>query len=116
MDNNEKIYESIVDYETIHNNIKKYRILSGLSQSQLAEKSNISTKYLSRLENNHYKSHLHVYLQITDALQISIYDLINNDEEKNSFVEQIKVLTKDLSKNQKDLLLDEIKVLKKHKF
>lgn len=116
MQSNDKIYETLVDYETIHKNIKKYRIQSQLSQSQLAEKSNISTKYLSRLENNHYKSHLHVYLQIAAALNISIYDLIDNDRSNDNFIEQVKSLTRDLSRSQKDLLLDGIRILKKHKF
>lgn len=37
-------------YQTIANNVYKFRVLEHLSQSQLAEKSHISAAYVSQIE------------------------------------------------------------------
>lgn len=111
----EEIYEPMINYLTIHSNIKKFRIRAKLTQAQLAEKSNISSKYLSNLENNHYKSHLHVYIQIADALDISIYDLIEDSKQKR-FIDKFAIKIKDFSDIQKALLLDETNIIKKYNF
>lgn len=113
----DKIYEKIIDYSIINSNIKKYREKAELTQTQLAEKSHISEKYLSRLENNHYKARLHIYLQIAIALNISIYDLIGNKNNvDDNFADQINLLTKDMTDNQKEMLCESIKLIKKYEF
>ncbi len=111
------IYESCVDYSIINKNIKKYRQAAKLNQSELAEKSHITSKYLSRLENNYYKGSLHVYIQIANALNISIYDLMN--EAKNNhddFINRLVISTADMSENQKNILLESIQLIKRYKF
>lgn len=114
----ENIYESTVDYSVINANIKKYRQQAGLTQAELAERSHITAKYLSRLENNYYKSHLHIYIQIANSLNISIYDLIgdtSNNADKD-FIFQLKMLISDMSDNQKNMLLESINTIKKFDF
>ena len=113
----EGIYESSIDYSIINANIRKYRQKAGLTQAQLAERSHITTKYLSRLENNYYKSHLHIYIQIANSLNISIYDLIDDTDNKaDNFVVQLKILTADMTDNQKKMLLESINMIKKFNF
>ena len=113
----EEIYESSIDYSVINANIRKYRQKAGLTQAQLAERSHITTKYLSRLENNYYKSHLHIYVQIANSLNVSIYDLIGDTNKKaDDFVGQLKILTADMTDNQKKMLLESIGMIKKFDF
>ncbi len=110
------IYESCVDYSVINRNIKKYRKAAKLKQPELAERSHITAKYLSRLENNYYKGSLHVYVQIANALNISIYDLMNKTKDDDDFINRLLMLTADMSENQKSILLDSIQLIKKFKF
>lgn len=113
----EEIYRSSVDYSMINTNIRKYRQKSGLTQAELAEKSHITAKYLSRLENNYYKGHLHIYIQIANSLNISIYDLIGDTNNKaDDFVGRLKILTADMTDNQKKMLLESIGMIKKFDF
>lgn len=59
-------------YQTIGRNIHKFRVLNRLSQARLAEKSNISTAYISQIEC----SRLHkgitctAVMKIAEALQV----------------------------------------------
>lgn len=113
----EEIYASSIDYSVINANIRNYRQKAGLTQAQLAERSHITTKYLSRLENNYYKSHLHIYIQIANSLNISIYDLIGDTNNKeDDFVSQLKMQTADMTDNQKKMLLESIAMIKKFDF
>ncbi len=114
----EDIYESPIDYSVINANVKKYRQQAGLTQAELAERSHITAKYLSRLENNYYKSHLHIYIQIANSLNISIYDLIGDTSNTadEDFISQLKIMTADMSDNQKKMLLESINTIKKFDF
>lgn len=109
------IYDCIIKYDVLNSNIKKFRQQANLTQLELAEKSHINSKYLSRLENNYYKSHLHVYIQIAEALNISVYDLIGDiTNEKQSFIDQVKLLTNDMNEKQRKLILESIALIRKY--
>lgn len=113
----DEIFESALDYSIINANIKKYRLKAGLKQAQLAERSHITAKYLSRLENNYYKGYLHIYIQIANALNISVYDLINDTNSRtDDFIKQLELLTTDMTDNQKKMLLESINMIKKFDF
>ena len=112
--NTNEACKNIIDYAVVNANIRKYRKKAKLTQAQ---KSHISPKYLSRLENNYYNGHLHIYVQIAIALNITIYDLIGNTTDtKHDFVNQIELLTRDMTDNQKDAIFESIKLIKKYNF
>ena len=115
-DKRDDAFENIMDYAVVNANIRKFREKANLTQAQLAERSHISSKYLSRLENNYYHGHLHVYVQIVNALNISLYDLIGRDADEEALASQICLLTRDMTDNQKDALFESIKLIKKHSF
>lgn len=71
-------------YHCISANIKYYRIHSQLTQIQLAEKSQISISYLSKIEANKCNKSfsLSTLNQIANALDIDITLLLTNTEEK----------------------------------
>lgn len=116
-DKADELIDNLMDYSVVNSNIRKYREKAGLTQEQLAEKCHISSKYLSRLENNYYKGHLHVYVQIATALNISLYDLLGkiSDKEEN-FAKQIVFLTESMTYNQREALLESIELIKKYIF
>lgn len=70
-----------MDNETIYNEIgkliKKERKKVGITQEQLAIKTNYSLSFIANIESNTYQSFsLHTLYNIANALNISIHDLI----------------------------------------
>ena len=59
-------------YEMIGKNIYKFRVLKRLSQAQLAEKSNVSTAYISQIEcaRLHKGVTCTTVIKIAEALQV----------------------------------------------
>ena len=60
-----------MDFSSIGVNIKKYRLEAKMSQSKLAEKSGISTKYVSALERSEKPPSLETLVNIANALNIT---------------------------------------------
>lgn len=58
-------------YQTIANNVYKFRVLEHLSQAQLAEKSHISAAYVSQIEG------FRLHKGITCTAMIRIADALN---------------------------------------
>lgn len=66
---------------TIGQNIRKYRLARGLSNKELAEKSNISPVTLLTIEKKLvFNPRLSKTLRIAHALNLSINDLLYNTE------------------------------------
>lgn len=72
--------------------VKQLRKDRKITQEELAEKSNLSINYISRIEN---KNDLHisisVLIQLADAFHISVADLVQdtNNFESNPDIEQL---------------------------
>ena len=64
-------------YKEIGLKIAYYRKLNGISQIELAEKINISRTHMSRIETALCEPPLHVLLDIAEALDIDIKDLLD---------------------------------------
>jgi len=65
------------------NKLKEIRIKNKLTLKDLAQKTNLSTSYLSRIENNE---------RIAHALNVSVEDIffIDDKQEKKSFYKRLK--------------------------
>ena len=65
--------------------IKEYRIKNGFSQEQLAEKINISWRYLQRLEHDESKTTVKTLKKLIKVLKISDKDILKylNDIDTN---------------------------------
>jgi transcriptional regulator with XRE-family HTH domain len=75
-------YENDADlYHIIGANIKHYRELSGLTQVQLSEKSNISISYLSKIEASGCDKSISISMlnQIANALNTEIVNFFKED-------------------------------------
>lgn len=69
-------------YTIIGQAIKRYRKQRGLTQEQLADKASISLSYLTKIEavNCDQPFSLEVLLDITEVLDVSIHQLLEDIE------------------------------------
>lgn len=61
-------------------NLKYYRIANNLTQAQLAEKVNLSDKYMSDLERNKFSPSLDTIDSLSKIFNIKPYLLLKYDE------------------------------------
>ena len=76
--------------EQIGENIRAARKSKGLKQEQLAEIAGLSTNHISKLENGKSGLQLNTLIQLADALDLSLDELVFGDPEelarrKNNF-------------------------------
>lgn len=67
-------------------NLKKYRILRGLSQEKFAEKSGLHRTYISDIECFRRSISLENIQRIAAALEIEPYKLFLDEEEHHDFL------------------------------
>ncbi len=73
------------DRKYIAKKIKEYRRLCGLTQAELAEKIDISTKQISRLELGDFYPSLNTFFKIVETLNMDLNDFMlkaPNDDNK----------------------------------
>ena len=65
--------------DILKTNIKYYRIKANLTQEDLAEKADVTSKYISDLERGIFNVSLQKLEQIANALNIEAYLLLKDD-------------------------------------
>lgn len=71
-------------YEIVSKNIKKQRLLKGLTQEQLANKMSYSTQFISNIESkNHQTFSLGTLWRLALVLDINIAELFKEEDTKN---------------------------------
>lgn len=76
-------------YEIVSKNIKKQRLLKGLTQEQLANKMSYSTQFISNIESkNHQTFSLGTLWRLALVLDIDIAELFKEDDTKNKSDEE----------------------------
>ncbi len=102
-------------YSVIGKKIREYRVKNNLTQEELAEKLNISVKYISRIENGSGGVKLETLINAMNLLGIApndaFGDLIKNDDIKLQLFLSSKI--SELSKEKIEFLLSLIESLKK---
>lgn len=63
-------------YQLIGANIKKHRLTTGLSQTGLASRINLSRTSIVNIEQGRQHASVHLLWQIAESLQVKIHDLI----------------------------------------
>ena len=92
--------ENII-YE-VGNNIKTIRKSKGLTQAQLAEKINVDSKYISRLETGSSIASLSTILKLANVLDVETKVLFTFENKKKNII--LKRINKELLKiNSKEL-------------
>lgn len=75
------------------NNLRYYRIKNKMTQSELAEKSGLTDKYISDLERGLYSTNLDTLDEIAIALNVDTYKLIKFDATHTVGSNRLDVLT-----------------------
>jgi putative transcriptional regulator len=63
----------------IKNNIRKYRLLKDMTQSELAEKANVTRQTIGLIEGGGYNPTINLCLKISQVLNVTLDDLFLND-------------------------------------
>ena len=102
-------------YSALGKKIKEYRLKNHLTQEELAEKLDISVKYISRIENGSGGVKLETLINAMNLLgivpNVAFSDLIKNDDIKLQLFLSSKI--SELSNDKIDFLLSLIDSLKK---
>lgn len=67
-------------YWTLGNNVRTYRMRRGMTQEALAEKAQISTKGLQKVEAGRSGMRIDTFIQISEALRVSMDVLAGRQE------------------------------------
>lgn len=80
--------------DILKTNIKYYRIKANLTQEDLAEKANVTSKYISDLERGIFNVSLEKLEQIAEALNIEAYLLLKDDYKNEIIPTKVDMVTK----------------------
>ncbi|MDU2492066.1 MAG: helix-turn-helix transcriptional regulator [Clostridium celatum] len=89
---------------SIGDRIKKFRKENKLTQIELAKSANISRSYLADIENNRYNASVDVLKSISNALDISLVEILDESTNNTLTTKDNKSITNDLKK-----LMDEFR-------
>ena len=94
-----------LDYQEIGKNIRRYRLLQGLKQKELAERIQVSDQHISYIENAHTQVSLPTLIAIANGLQyITKYHAI---EARQSVLHQIlKGVTAEMNRRKFELVIE----------
>lgn len=107
VNNSSKIMETQENKDILGRNIKYFRFHRQLSQSALAEKSNISITFLSNIERGKMFPKVETLSRITESLDVAVYELFRTDLVPENNKEVINRFSVDITKNV-NLALEEV--------
>lgn len=104
---------STVDYKLIGNRIQKKRKELNLTQEQLANELNLTTFYISKIENGKATATLDTLAVIAYQLQLDLAYLITGTStlEKNYYVKEISDICSKATNKQLNLIIKLSKVI-----
>ena len=102
-----------VNYETVGTHIRYFRTKHKVTQEELAFRIGSSAAYVSYLENGKKKPSLHKLIQISEALNVTVNDIIygpvNNPVSRSS--NEINNLLSNYSSEKRMILIDNISAI-----
>ena len=101
--------------EYIAQRIKTARLRSGLTQEELAEKINISTQQISRIETGMYVPSLPTFLHIADVLNLTLEEFgVNNSKKENETLKNLIFLIHSFNETELECCFNNIQALIKN--
>lgn len=97
-----------MDYQALGKRVRKQRLLSDMTQEDLAEAAGISCSFVGHIERGEKKASLETLIALCNAMQVSPNVLLQ-DSLDNAFLEE------DIVAEDGKLLCDIMKVLREHK-
>ena len=111
----EEVNDMVLNYERIGVHIRVMRKKRGLSQENLAEMTEMSTKYISHIETAKKNASLESIVKIADALGITVdrllYGVQRND--KTAYEPELHEVISDCNSYEKSVILDTVAELKR---
>ncbi|WP_160676731.1 helix-turn-helix transcriptional regulator [Clostridium sp. C8-1-8] len=107
-----------VNYELLGKRIKEARLKKKLTQSRLAEMTDLSDTYISHVEKGLSKPSLETLVKISNTLETSIDFFLSNSVyvSKELLSDEFADLIKDCSNKDLKLIYDMTKLLLEHKY
>lgn len=104
-----------IDYNVIGKRIATLRRMKHMTQSQLAEKADISNNYLSHIETSRSIPSLETLMSLCSALDVTPDEILlgTKTSEKNYLVNDITQQLENCTTEQKQLILDIISLIVK---
>lgn len=106
-----------MDYETLGENIRKYRTMRKpkMTQAQLAEKVGCSDSHIGQIENARGIPSLETVVAIANTLDVSVDQLLKKDlrNQTNYFIQEILHLSEHLAPNDRVFALEVFRSLLK---
>ncbi|XPV75770.1 MAG: helix-turn-helix domain-containing protein [Desulfovibrio sp.] len=99
---------------TIGLRIKDLRTQAELSQQTLAEKADISYKYLGKIERGQVNLSVEVFLKVIKALNVNSEEILSPTETVSSAVQKAKFILSEMSEDELAMALDMLKVIREH--
>ena len=65
-----------MDYITLGKNVRKYRLILGFSQEELAGKCSCSNSHIGQIENAHGIPSLDMVVRIANSLSVTVAQLL----------------------------------------
>lgn len=117
MDNFEKKEKEII-VKNVGKRIQECRLRAKLTQEQVAEKTGISQKHISRIEQGYHDTHFYMIFKIAKALDVPIdaFAVDFEDSNVNIFLSSIKKDIHGMSCKQLEMIKDSIAIVKKYEF
>jgi transcriptional regulator with XRE-family HTH domain len=106
----------MIDYGLIGKRIQRARVAAGLTQEALVERVQISTNYLSKVENGREKPNLEMLAKISSAVGIPLTSLLADAVEgTDTYLQgEMAVLLKSCSAEQNKLIYEIAKCIVKN--
>ena len=97
----------VIDYKKVGLKIKEVRLRKNLSQENLAEKCNLSSAYISYVEQGKKRLSLKSIISIASSLGVTV-DLLLGDEAKNNNYLDLTInnIIKDCNTQEKQIIYD----------
>lgn len=107
-----------INLVNIGSRIQKRRQNLKLTQEQVAERVGITQKHLSRIEKGYHNPHFDMIIALAKVLDVPVDAFAEDfeDENVNIFLQLIKDDVKEMSKQQLNMLRENIEVIKKFDF
>lgn len=105
-----------INYYEIGDNIRKERIRLEMTQEKAAEQADISTNYLSHIENGLSKFSFKTFIKIVNALHTTPNKLLKQNvlNERENMIEEICLIMEKFDNNKLMFLLTYVETLSEY--
>jgi len=105
----------MINASTLGNAIRQARLDKNISQEQLAEMVDITPTHIKHIEGGHRKPSVDVLFKIIEVLQLSIDNLVFDNNINSYEYHYAEMLLKDCRPHELKLLIDIIKAIQNNR-